>query len=187
MGLLQLIACRVEELGIELPSGGVSAVSHEDLRRDTRLLAGADPGAVWGERLGQMGMTATPAPPPLAESASCFARGDGVPPVGKARLLVAAWPGNPDEATAAAALISIAKAWDLAEGPEGRATLCLLARGAAFPDRLAAGLAVGPLAAGSLVWGEGSLRAEPADPTRTAERINYTDLQARTQAIVARL
>ena len=150
-------------------------------------MSGADPAAVWGERLGQMNMSAIPAPPPLEASASCFARGEGDPPVGKARLLVAAWPENADEATAAAALISIAKAWDLAEGPEGRATLCLLARGAGFPGPLPSGLSVGPLAAGSLVWGEGSVYAEPATPTRAAERINYTDLQARTQAIVARL
>jgi hypothetical protein len=112
----------------------------------------------------------------------------GAPP----HLLVAPWPENADTATAAAALISLAKAWDLDGGPRGRATLCLLPAGAAA-GALAASLGpeatiVGPLAAGTarLTPGAGhaaTFEADPPDPRREAGQVNFTDLQARVKRL----
>lgn len=190
--MLQLIACPVEQLGIELPEGGAEAISHEDLRRDVRLLLGADPGATFLERLAQMQMAPVAAPAPLASGAICAARGEGGGPDGRARILVAPWPGNADEATAAAALISIAKAWDLEGGPMGRATLCLAPQGersashgtAGLPEN---GLWIGPIAVGELVWTDAAVHTDAIDAARPPERINYTELQTRTKAIFRRL
>lgn len=75
-----------------------------------------------------MQMTPAPVPGVLPAGTTCAERGEGRAPGERPRLLVATWPTTADEATAAAALISIAKAWDLEGGPKGRATLCLLPR-----------------------------------------------------------
>lgn len=187
--LLQLIACPVEQLGIELPEGGADAVSHEDLRRDTRLLLGPDPAATFAERLGQMQMIPVAVPPGLPNTTLCAGRGDGGAPGDQPRLLVATWPATADEATAAAALISIAKAWDLEGAPKGRATLCLLPQqpaSAAVP-LTAESLWIGSIASGELVWTPGRVQADPADPARPPEKINYTEVQARVKAIFLRL
>ena len=213
--LWQLIACPVEQLGIELPAGGADAVSHEDLRRDTRLLLGPDPAGTFVERLGQMQMAPVPATGELPEGTTCAARGEGKAPAEQPRLIVATWPATADEATAGAALISIAKAWDLEGGPKGRATLCLLPRdlagwappepkpaalrlpvstvdsapklGVYLPYMIGGGLWIGPIAAGELTLSNGRFEAGPVDPARPPEKINYTDVQARTKAIFLRL
>lgn len=160
--MLLLIACPAAQLGVELPPGGADAISHEDLRRDVRRLTNEAPDVVFVERMGQMQFAATG----QDQGAWCVAR------VGKAAgesvTLVAAWPGNAGEATAAAALISIAKAWDLDGGPPGPRTLCLLEAGGAVPDGASL---VGPLA--------------PTD--LPPERLVYTDLQAQVRALFVAL
>ena len=192
MWLLPLIACPAAQLGVELPPGGVDAISHEDLRRDVRLLTGADPAAEFAGRLAQMAMVPAAPPAGVPTSATCAARGQGPRPGGKPALLLAPWPANPDTATAAAALISVAKAWDLSGGAGGRVTLCLLAAGTPLVETLAGlppgvALGVGPLASGAAHPEGACFVADPPDPARPAERINYTDLQSRVKTLFGEL
>ncbi len=221
MWLVVLAACPAEQLGIELPPGGAEAISHEDLRRDTRTLVEGPAATRFTERLGQMQMTPADAPAGTPEGTTCATRGPaaargpaasapaaaanpGGEPAGSAErgagapttLLVAPFPADADTATAAAALVSVAKAWDLAGGPARRMTLCVLPTGAALAE-VAAGLGpealvVGPLAAGQATFTPGAghaatFAADPADPTRPAERVNYTDLQARVKLLFERV
>lgn len=221
MWVFVLAACPAEQLGIELPPGGAEAISHEDLRRDTRTLVEGPAGTRFIERLGQMQMAPADAPMGTPEGTTCAARGPataGRPaasapgatanpagdPGGSAdggggaptTLLVALFPSDADSATAAAALVSVAKAWDLAGGPARRMTLCVLPAGAALGE-VAAGLGpealvLGPLASGQATFTPGAghaatIAADPPDPTRPAERVNYTDLQARVKLLFERL
>ncbi len=174
-GLL-VSACPVETLGVELPSGGVDAISHEDLRRDVRLLVEGPAAQRFSERLGQMQMLPVALPVALPVGTTCLGRGDG------STVLVAPWPSDPDTATAAAALISVAKAWDLGGGPAHGAILCLLPDGASLQGTGGA-LLVGPLASGPAVREGASFHSDPADPARPAGRIVYTELQERVKAL----
>jgi len=203
MWLFVLAACPAEQLGIELPPGGAEAISHEDLRRDTRMLMEGPAATRFVERLGQMQMTATEAPVGTPAGTTCAARGPVSAAGGAANpggapttLLVAPFPSDADTATAAAALVSVAKAWDLAGGPTRRMTLCVLPAGAALGEVAAAlgpeVLVVGPLASGQATFTPGAdhaatFAADPADPTRPAERVNYTDIQARVKTLFGRL
>lgn len=176
LGLL-LFACAVETLGVELPSGGVDAISHEDLRRDVYLLVEGPPAPRFAERLAQMQMLPADAPAPLPSGTTCLGRGAG------ATVLVAPWPADPDTATAAAALISVAKAWDLGGGPPQGAILCMLPEGSVSPPDTGGALFVGPLAAGAAVRQGSWFHADPADPARPAGRIVYTELQERVKVL----
>jgi hypothetical protein len=177
MGILLLIACPVEQLGVELPPGGADAISHEDLRRDVGRLSTEPPDTVFAERMGQMQFR----PAAAVAWGSCFVReGRG----GAAARLVAGWPDSAAAATGAAALISIAKAWDLDGGPPGPRTLCVVAAGAAAPVDA---FRVGPLATGGLVVDAAGAHADPADPAIEAGAIVYTDVQARVKALFAAL
>lgn len=100
-----LCACPAERLGIELPPGGAEAISHEDLQRDVYLLTRGEPRVAFAKRMGQMR---------FSPDGECFVREGGGPP----RVLVAR---SPDEA---AALISLAKGWDLAGGVARTTRLC---------------------------------------------------------------
>ena len=173
---LLVSACPVETLGVELPSGGVDAISHEDLRRDVRLLVEGPPALRFAERLGQMQMLPTAAPAPLPPGTTCLGRGEF------ATVLVAPWPSDPDTATAAAALISVAKAWDLSGGPPKGAVVCLLPEGAPLLGTGGA-LLVGPLASGAALREGTSFHADPADVARPAARIVYTELQERVKVL----
>ena len=186
-----LLACPAEQLGIDLPPGGAEAISHEDLRRDTRMFVDGPAVEKFLERTGQMQLVPAAAPAGLPSGTTCAARGEGPGP-GAPRLLVS----DADTATAAAALISVAKAWDLDGGPKGHATVCLLPSGA-DPAAVAAALGpealvVGPLAAGEATFTPGAghaatFAADPADPAREAGRVNFTELQGRVKRLYARL
>lgn len=92
--LLSLLGCPAEDLGIELPPGGVDAIGQEDLRRDVRIVAeqGEDGFFV---RMDQMH---------ARRDGDCAVRGDGEP----LRLVAGDTYGR-------AALISLAKGLDTAE------------------------------------------------------------------------
>lgn len=150
-----------------------------------RLLTEEPPAEAFLRRLGQMQLAPAEAPAGLPAGSVCAARGEGPPPEGRPRLLVAPWPADAETATAAAALVSVAKAWDLDGGPRGRAVLCLLPAGAAAPE--VGGLVVGPLARGEATRAGARFAAEAADPTTPAERLVYTDVQARVRALYAEL
>lgn len=150
MWALHLIACPAEQLGIELPEAGVNGISHEDLRRDVRLLTeSADKEAAFVARLGQMKFEPVPTMP------GCATRGEGE----RATVIFAPVPGYADEATAAAAVISFAKAWDLGDGPPSRVVACL----------------------GDRPGGERVEPFGPVDASRPAEVINYTHLADRVK------
>ncbi len=183
--LLLLIACPAEQLGIELPPGGADAISHEDLRRDVRLLTEGEPAGVFAARLGQMQMEPGPVPSGVPAASTCLVRGADERPL--PRVLVAPWPEDADTATAAAALISLAKAWDLGGGPPERTTLCVLPAGSAAPAPVGRLVWVGPLAAGEVRIESGRFFADLADPSRTADRIVYTEVQARVKQLFATL
>jgi len=131
LALPLLVACPAEQLGVELPEGGVKAISAEDLQRDVHALTrpDADPGEVFARRLGQMHL-----PPTLnGDGRVCGQLGGDE----GARVIVAPWPSDgpldPAAAAQAAVLISLAKGWD-GQAPPARATwLCLARPAAALP------------------------------------------------------
>ncbi len=123
-----LIACPAERLGVEIPKGGIDAISAEDVQRDTYAMTrpGEDPGAVFGRRLAQMHL-----PPPLEGAGRVCGRRGGE---GADRVIVAPWPTDVASAAQAAALISLAKGWD-GQAPPARTTwLCVAKADAVLPD-----------------------------------------------------
>jgi hypothetical protein len=140
LALPLLVACPAEQLGVELPEGGVKAISAEDLQRDVHALTrpGADAGEVFAHRLSQMHL-----PPTLTgDGRVCGHLGgeDG------ARVIVAPWPAAgplpPADAAQAAVLISLAKGWD-GQAPPARATwLCLAKADATLPEGKVVGTGV---------------------------------------------
>lgn len=123
-----LCACPAEQLGIELPPGGAKAISHEDLQRDVYLLTRSEPRAAFAKRMGQM---------QFSPDGDCFVR-EGK---GPARVLVAA------SEVEAAALISLAKGWDLAGEVPRTTFLCFGAEKIPEGERLE----IGSLPAGDYV------------------------------------
>jgi hypothetical protein len=109
--LFALFACPAEDLGIVLPPSGIAATSMEDLVRDRDALATAqDGGAAWMRaRLGQMGLTVQAE----ADGAICGRSGEGAAPI-------ELWATPADGPVGAAALISVAKAFDLESDPPRR-------------------------------------------------------------------
>ena len=154
-------------MGIDLPRGGGDAISHEDLRHDVPILAAGGEG-IFLERLGQMHFS----PTDPREGLVCAARGKGA-----VRTIVATWPSSVDEATAAAALISMAKAWDLAGGPTGRVELCIARPG------FASHLHVGALASGPLLADGGYFRSGAPSSLTTVDRIDYSVLEGKVRSI----
>ena len=113
MLLLALFGCPAADLGVELKPAGMSAVSPEDLRRDTELVRRQGP-AGWTARMGAMNAT------PVPGERVCVRQGEG-----EASPIWTPTPSTLTEAVDAAALISVAKAWDtLAEKP-GASVYCL--------------------------------------------------------------
>jgi hypothetical protein len=221
---LLLVACKAESLGVDVPKGGVEALSQEDLQRDVFLLTqgGLD------RRVGQPGhaeaatrtldrlrqMHTLPGfgeeeqrALPGGEVLLCTQR-DGRS--GKAVVVAAEDPGTgASGAASVAALISLAKAFDVARPPTDTIVFCVWpgeAGRAAFLAQPAVPLAevrrlyvLGrwdgspvvevPLAAG----GAAALRLE--SPARDwhgtaedgAERIDYRALQAQVGALYGRV
>lgn len=129
---LGLTACPAEQLGVELPRGGVEAVSPEDLRRDAGDLEAAPSPEAAGEllarRLAQMRLlpafgSAWTHPGPGGPL--ICGRKEGQAP--RALLVVAIGaPNRTEGAVAWAGLISLAKAWDRPGRPPRTILLCAL-------------------------------------------------------------
>jgi hypothetical protein len=118
---LLLLACKAEDLGVILPAGGPTSISHEDLQRDAALFGRADAGPAWARRLADMhlhpvgpGGASLPGEPSLACGRK-DGRGPGAP------LVLLAPAGCP---AAAAAAISLAKGWDTVERPPRGVLVC---------------------------------------------------------------
>lgn len=156
----------------------------EDLRRDVSLLyQGGE--ATFIKRMGQMNF----APVPMVKAApgdgsaaasatandasverSCVARGEGNP-----LSFSAVWPATLDEATAGAALISLAKAWDLDGGPPRRMELCITKL--AFESGIGV-ISEGPLVQSGLRFSSGSV-----NPARMPDELNYDALKEKVKTI----
>ncbi len=113
MLLLTLLACPASELGIDLPPEGMDAISPEDLRRDTEIVM-REGAAGWETRMQAMNARREPG------ERVCMRQGDGE----AAPLWVRAGAALPD-AVDAAALISLAKAWDTLGEKPGARVYCL--------------------------------------------------------------
>lgn len=163
--LALLAACPVEQLGIELPPGGADAISQEDLQRDVLGLTGADPGAWFEKRAGQMGLEVR-----RGEGWVCGQRG------APTRAWVAPWPRSVDEAAAGAALLSVAKGWHTLDEPAPSA-YCVASAAVPYPDPRA----LGPLAPGPL--DPAALRSGTADPARPFEGLDYRELAAKARQL----
>lgn len=163
--MLALAGCPVEQLGIEMPPGGADAISQEDLQRDVFGLTTEEPGAWFARRAEQVGLEVR-----RGEGWVCGQRGSPT------RAWVAAWPRSIDEAAAAAALLSVAKAWDTLDAPAPSAS-CIADTRVPHADARP----VGPLAPGPL--DPETLRSGVADPARPFEGLDYRELEGKARAL----
>jgi hypothetical protein len=123
---LSLAGCKAESLGVTVPRGGPDAISMEDLQRDTQLLGGAP--RDWAgleQRLQQMrtlpGFGAAYRLPGASAAVVCGQKSGS----GDEIVLVAAEDdGGTEGAVALAALISLAKAWDVQRPPPKTLLFC---------------------------------------------------------------
>lgn len=164
-----LFACPAEQLGVELPKGGAQSMSQEDLQRDLFMmveLPDRRPGgagyAAGLERIAQRldQMKTLPAfgdgvRRPAGEGENLCTRHDGQS--GRAIVIAAIDAGNgaDESASAIAALISLAKSFDVAQPPKHTMVFCVLpAQGGveayvqapAFPvEKTVALLTLGPM------------------------------------------
>jgi hypothetical protein len=136
--LLPLLGCPAEQLGVHVPEGGPDAVSHEDLTRDAHALvklgdrrpgaAGARAGVeIIQRRLGEMKTLPAFGQSYVAQGAAGWAvcgQKDGRSD--RAVLIVAedAGDGAGDSAAPTAALISLAKSYDLNQPPPETLIFC---------------------------------------------------------------
>lgn len=200
-----LLACKAEQLGVELPRGGAAAITAEDLRRDAFALERApDAAAAMGHlalRLGQMRLhpgLGEAWQRPLGEgSLVCGTkRGAGQ---GGLLVLVGGPPTELEGALAGAALISLAKGLDEREPParswwmcalESPADLDALGSSTLLPAS-ARGLRVllGPLGGPDLEEREEGalllLRAPPTPPS--LGEVDLRRVEAQVREILARL
>ena len=151
--LILLLACPAEHLGIELPEGGLQALSEEDLRRDLAMLDGepADRQARIQHRLEQMHT--------LPGFGSAYVRGeltcglvDGAKAAPTVVLAVDEGHGAARSAAPVAAMISLAKTVDTPERPDRSLLFCAgpslesyLAAPPVPADQTHAVLSIGPL------------------------------------------
>ena len=126
--LLLLFGCPAAQLGIELPPEGIEAISAEDLRRDTELIT-REGAAGWQNRMESMHGVAEPAGGGTAAGGGrrlCMRQGAGeAPGIVWAPLGVIDGRVPVAEAVDAAALISLAKAWDTMDEKPGARVYCL--------------------------------------------------------------
>ncbi len=119
MLLLLLTACPAADLGIELPPEGAESISAEDLRRDTEMML-KDGAAGWESRMEAM-HAVRERPLASTDTRLCMRQGTGPATPLWAPLDLVDGKVPLGEAVDAAALISLAKAWDtLAEKPGAR-------------------------------------------------------------------
>lgn len=208
-----LVACPAEQLGVELPRGGPDAISQEDLRRDSWLLAQASAGAaspaqagaVVAQRLSQMRLLPAFGGEWTRTSAGGLAicgRKDGAD---KSVLLVVAQgdPATVDGALSWAGLVSLAKGWDQPGQPRKTRILCAITRplDGAWPppwlpvpaDQVAAVAYLSSIAGAPLVV-EGPRGTPPALSLRTggdaptdAGGIDYRVVEGTVGQILARI
>lgn len=115
-----LLGCPAAQLGIELPPEGIEAISAEDLRRDTELLT-REGAAGWLTRMESMHGVREP-----ADGRACMRQGSGDPPgILWAPLDLVDGKVPLAQAVDAAALISLAKAWDTMDEKPGARVYCL--------------------------------------------------------------
>lgn len=124
-------ACKAESLGVVVPKGGVDSINQEDLQRDAWLIHKA--GAVGAVRQISMRLDQMHLLPALDDS---MVAGGGGPAGQESSTLICAERdgrsgkavvvlGEPEEPTAAAVVISLAKATDLPSVPRHTLIYCV--------------------------------------------------------------
>mgnify|MGYP003951883169 CR=1 FL=1 len=162
------MGCKAESLGVDLPKGGVDAVSQEDLKRDMWLMnPPTDPRGVFVSRIQQMHALPAFGQAYTADGGLVCGQKDGaLPSGGDASDLGAVVIGVPlgsdalGDAMAIAALISLAKTHDTVEPPPKTLLFCLwdledgvqrlLAQPPVPIDSIQAIVALGPLWSGTV-------------------------------------
>lgn len=120
LALALLVGCPAAELGVELPPEGAASISAEDLRRDTDLLT-REGAAAWNERMSAMNAAVLPGPRVCVGQGAGAERAEALwAPVGADGRF-----GGVAQAADAAALISLAKAWDTLGTKPGPRRYCL--------------------------------------------------------------
>ena len=126
--LLILLACPAEDLGIELPRGGVASISPEDLGRDHWALGREEPVGFFTGRMRQMHVAEI-----RAGTGWACALLDRAP----VRRIDAPWPADDASRASVAMLISLAKSFD-GEARPAPLALCMRADPGALPADLRA-------------------------------------------------
>lgn len=163
------LGCPAAMLGIELPPGGVEAISMEDLKRDCYNLRKDDPNAVFEKRMRQMNVAA------VKQEEGWICATVGASP---SKRIQSGWAEDTDTAAAVAVLISMAKAWD-GQLPEPGFELCMARQD---PPTALPTLRLGPLGPGALDWGPPVHSGVP-DPARTLEALDYDELRRKTVSL----
>ena len=141
--LVLLVGCKAESLGVDVPKGGPDHLSPEDLQRDTWMFGGPEfkvrtPGTTAARELARRvegRMAEMHLMPAFGESfhrdygeggwAVCGQR-DGQTKQAVVVVALDRGTGAGDGALSLAALISLAKAFDVAESPRNTVVLCAL-------------------------------------------------------------
>jgi len=113
MWLTVLLGCPAAQLGVELAPEGGDAISAEDLRRDTTIVLEHGSGG-WVTRMAEMHAVVVPG------ERLCARQGDGT-----AQAIWVTLDGGLGTAVDAAALISLAKAWDTLADKPGPREYCI--------------------------------------------------------------
>jgi len=123
--LILLLACPAEQLGIELPEGGLSSVSEEDIRRDLHMLDGdpADRHERIQHRLEQMHTLPAFGSAYIREGVVCGLV-DGSKAAPTVVLALDEGSGAARSAAPVAAMISLAKTVDTPDRPDRSLLFC---------------------------------------------------------------
>ena len=113
MWLTVLLGCPAAMLGVELAPEGVEAISAEDLRRDTSIVLEHGSGG-WVTRMAEMNAVVVPG------ERVCARQGGG-----PAEPVWVSLDGGLASAVDAAALVSLAKAWDTQAEKPGPREYCI--------------------------------------------------------------
>jgi hypothetical protein len=192
---LGIAACKAESVGVEVPRGGPQAVSMEDLQRDAWLVGGGGGTDGWTaleRRLQQMHTLPAFGADHRAPGPAAVVCGRKEGREAELDLVLAVREGAGAGLLRLAALVSLAKAWDLQRPPAHTLVLCgvdgaagleaLRAAPVAPPDRVASVWVLG----GPDSWGTGlgsevqelPLGALPED----AGAVDFRQLQQRVVA-----
>lgn len=118
--LTLLLGCPAADLGVELPPEGIDAISAEDLRRDTELFL-REGTAAWLTRMAAMNAV------PVVGARMCVGQGAGADqePARWSAADVSKGTFTLTDAVDAAALVSLAKAWDTLGSKPGPRLYCI--------------------------------------------------------------